>query len=211
MSKAVLLSIQPKWCEKIARGEKTVEVRKTRPAVYQPFKCYIYCTYGKGLIERYDPIYPNMLLDQTVNRDKTLGNCCNGKVIGEFVCMSHSIEEYHADEMPFGEYDIDEDIVAATGMTKEELWSYGQGATLYGWHISNLKIYKEPKELCEFFHPCIKKKYPYCLDCEHGLRDGEKPVLPGLRWCDVPCDNWLKRPPQSWCYVEEVQGDAKTD
>ena len=29
MSKAVMLSIRPKWCEKIASGEKTIEVRKT--------------------------------------------------------------------------------------------------------------------------------------------------------------------------------------
>ena len=193
MSKAVLISIQPKWCEKIARGEKTIEVRKTRPALYKPFKCYIYCT-ASGIT--------------AAERDRNIFTDLRGKVIGEFVCMSHSIKEYHADEMPFGEYDIDEDVVAATGMTEEELWSYGQGVTLYGWHICNLMIYKEPKELCEFFHPCIKKKYPYCLDCEHGLHDGEKPALPGLRWYDVPCDNWLKRPPQSWCYVEEVQGDA---
>ena len=27
--KSVLISIQPKWVEKIARGEKTIEVRKT--------------------------------------------------------------------------------------------------------------------------------------------------------------------------------------
>lgn len=44
MSKAVMISIRPKWCEKIARGEKTIEVRKTRPKLETPFKCYIYCT-----------------------------------------------------------------------------------------------------------------------------------------------------------------------
>ncbi len=31
MSKAVLISIRPKWVEKIANGEKTIEVRKTKP------------------------------------------------------------------------------------------------------------------------------------------------------------------------------------
>lgn len=30
MSKAVMLSIQPKWCELIASGEKTIEGAKTR-------------------------------------------------------------------------------------------------------------------------------------------------------------------------------------
>ena len=47
MSKAVMISIRPKWCEKIARGEKTIEVRKTRPKLETPFKCYIYCTKAK--------------------------------------------------------------------------------------------------------------------------------------------------------------------
>ena len=44
MSKAVLISIRPKWCELIANGTKTVEVRKSRPKLHTPFKCYIYCT-----------------------------------------------------------------------------------------------------------------------------------------------------------------------
>lgn len=42
MSKAVMLSIRPKWCEKIINGDKTIEVRKTRPKLDTPFKCYIY-------------------------------------------------------------------------------------------------------------------------------------------------------------------------
>lgn len=42
--KAVLISIRPKWCEKIISGEKTIEVHKTRPKMDTPFKCYIYCT-----------------------------------------------------------------------------------------------------------------------------------------------------------------------
>lgn len=48
--KAILMSIQPKWCEKIVNGEKTIEVRKTRPKLEPPFKCYIYCTKGKEVL-----------------------------------------------------------------------------------------------------------------------------------------------------------------
>lgn len=44
MDKSVLISIRPKWCEKITSGEKTIEVRKTRPKLDTPFRCYIYCT-----------------------------------------------------------------------------------------------------------------------------------------------------------------------
>ena len=48
MSKAVLISIRPEWCEKIINGRKTIEVRKTRPKMNTPFKCYIYeCGNGK--------------------------------------------------------------------------------------------------------------------------------------------------------------------
>ncbi len=46
--KAVLISIRPKWCEKITNGEKTIEVRKTRPKMKPPFKCYIYQTEKGG-------------------------------------------------------------------------------------------------------------------------------------------------------------------
>lgn len=44
MSKAVMLSIRPRWVQKIANGKKTIEVRKTKPKLETPFKCYIYCT-----------------------------------------------------------------------------------------------------------------------------------------------------------------------
>lgn len=49
--KSVLISIQPRWCELIASGKKTIEIRKTKPKLETPFKVYIYCTYGEGLIE----------------------------------------------------------------------------------------------------------------------------------------------------------------
>ena len=60
MSKAVLISIRPEWCEKIINGQKTVEVRKTRPKMDTPFKCYIYkCGSGKVIGE--------FLCDQIIN------------------------------------------------------------------------------------------------------------------------------------------------
>lgn len=37
--KSIMLSIQPKYCEMIANGKKTVEVRKTRPKAEPPFRC----------------------------------------------------------------------------------------------------------------------------------------------------------------------------
>ena len=57
---AVLISIRPEWCEKIINGQKTIEVRKTRPKMNPPFKCYIYkCGNGKVVGE--------FLCDQIIN------------------------------------------------------------------------------------------------------------------------------------------------
>lgn len=68
MSKAVMLSIRPKWCEKIISGEKTIEVRKNRPKLKTPFKCYVYETQG------------------WVERDGIMEFALGGRVIGEFTC-----------------------------------------------------------------------------------------------------------------------------
>lgn len=166
MSKAVLISIQPKWCELIVNGEKTVEVRKTKPKLKPPFKCYIYQTKGK---ER--------LIDIIKDGDNCYGETYHGKpvfikmregsgygvlfgreqkVIGEFTCDTYVIDRtYGHDPLLYG----------AACMNAIEAAAYALNNPMYGWHISNLKIYDEPKELSKL---------------------------------------GLTRPPQSWCYVEEV-------
>lgn len=42
--KSVLASIKPEYCKLIASGQKTVEIRKTRPKIDTLFRCYIYET-----------------------------------------------------------------------------------------------------------------------------------------------------------------------
>lgn len=69
--KSVLISIKPKDCELIANGSKTIEVRKTRPKIEIPFKCYIYCTHSGVTVKE---------------RDRNIYTDFSGKVIGEFVC-----------------------------------------------------------------------------------------------------------------------------
>ena len=156
MSKAVLISIRPKWCEKIVSGEKTIEVRKTRPKLNPPIKCYIYCTRGGD---------PRRLVGE------------RGKVIGEFVCKQ--IDEIVPTNEPYGIYDIDDDYVLQTCLENGALWDYGHGQPLYGWRISNLKIYDTTRELREF----------------NGLRD--------TKFGAAPYE--ISRPFQSWGYVEELK------
>lgn len=75
--KAVMLSIRPEWCQKIAAGDKTIEVRKSKPKLETPFKCYIYCT--KGNVD----MVPSKIWWKA---DSTgFQHIMNGKVIGEFV------------------------------------------------------------------------------------------------------------------------------
>lgn len=174
--KSVMLSIRPKWCEKIASGEKTIEVRKTKPKLETPFKCYIYCTSGRPDLNI--PISPERLMQDYLETGSMQSLNCplgNSKVIGEFTC--DRIDRLAPANEPYGIYDIDDDYVLQTCLENGALWDYGHGTPLYGWHISNLHIYDQPRELSEFT----------------GLRN--------TRFGAAPYD--IKRPPQSWCYVEE--------
>ena len=37
MRRSVIISINPKWCEKIAAGQKQIEIRKNRPTYETPY------------------------------------------------------------------------------------------------------------------------------------------------------------------------------
>lgn len=208
MSKAVLLSIRPKFCELIANGNKTIEVRKTRPKLDTPFKCYIYCTNDrKIMLERsnYDKsIYLNGNIYYPCKVDCSL----NGKVIGEFVC--DEIHEFKADDdYDYGIYDIDDDLVIQTCLVNGELWDYGKGKTLYGWHISNLTIYDESKELSKFVTEgdCDCMNCAKCAWLDKGNSTAEIDDDCELAYVNVRDGVSLKpifRAPQSWCYVEEL-------
>ena len=147
MRKAVLISIQPKWCELIASGRKTVEVRKSRPKIDTPFKCYIYCTnnqvFAQSSMEGEYFTAPKSGLREL--------ECCgskilNGKVIGEFVC--DDITKFAIDPK------LDNltlmSMANRSCLSKPQLEDYCSDYWLYGWHISDLKIYDKPKELSEF-------------------------------------------------------------
>ena len=222
-TKAVLISIKPRWCDLIMDGKKTVEVRTSRPKINTPFKCYIYCTLS-GSKEFY------MELQNGVDKwytEKWYDK--RGKVIGEFVCdriSKYEMEWYGGyakdtyQDIRFLYYDGDlereaEALVASNDMTEDELnkcylladsclsfddvGKYVCGKkdfgfhTFYGWHISELKIYDTPKEL-----PELKGYDSECFF--HAMREYGCKDLDGKR-CRV-CH--LFSPPQSWQYVLEV-------
>lgn len=145
--KSVLISIRPKWCEKIASGDCNILVKKSAPKEV-PFKAYIYCTKDKPYLYRIDDDN-NFELTNTL-RPKTYDyvkdyNEQNGKVIGEFICDKVST---YPRNYKFG-YEISENEFNETALMAEQFVDYGNGGTLYGWHISDLKIYEKPLSLSE--------------------------------------------------------------
>lgn len=198
MSKAVLISIRPELVEKIANEIKTVEVRRTKPHLDTPFKCYIYCTNTKPFLVWGDVFRGDWCTEFTrlsgygrVEAD-SIWDVFNGHVAGEFTC--DRVEAIKAVTEPYGIYDVDDDFVKQTGLVDGALWDYGKGATLYGWHISKLEIYDTPKVLSKFRRICDKGCR--CEGCARYWGNGGNCGIGSLR---------IKRPPQSWCYVEELK------
>lgn len=193
--KAILQSIKPQYCELIAAGKKTIEVRKTIPNIPTPFKVYIYQTKTVYVSKNKDNEFLKPILDNRL-----------GKVIGEYIC--DEIIEFTVDEYSEHSYCISDDELAETCLSKVQLWDYGKGKTLYGYHISNLVIYDKEKELKEFRKPLsIMEKMIDDDGC--WLCDG----CPDAKWegrnlvkCSDPCcsNRIITRPPQSWCYVEKI-------
>lgn len=180
--KAVMISIRPEWCVKIANGQKTIEVRKDFPKLKTPFKCFIYCTKSPPYLVLGDVFRGNWETEYTTTHgysraeaDRIWGTM-NGKVIGEFLCdtiidIMISCSDQNMRGIPF----------PGTGLTDREIMDYiGNGNHGFGWHISDLVIYDIPKELSEFTRL-------------RNTKFGLEPVS-------------LVRPPQSWCYVEEMEG-----
>lgn len=207
-NKSVLISIQPQWCELILRGKKTVEVRKSRPKLKPPFRCYIYCTYGNVLIEHNDIIHPDHLAEGIkVSKNKIWDNCCNGKVIGEFVCndifeivkVGYTMREALQYRAVKDCTVLSDDIFDHSCLSKNAIEKYLDGRKGYAWHISNLVIYDKPKELGEFYKPCIYAKSGECI----GIRC-DKALFTRTGLFD-DCGNILSKAPQSWCYVEELE------
>lgn len=144
MAKAVLISIRPEWVKKILAGEKTIEVRKTRPKLETPFKCYIYCTNSGVAMGMWGK---------------------HGKVVGEFTC--NKVTNLFSNSR----FWLNEDDVLQTCLSAAEIRKYANGANgLYGWHISDLVVYNKPKELPQFRKCCGTQD---CDKCQFWENTGE--------------------------------------
>jgi hypothetical protein len=113
-------------------------------------------------------------------------------VVGEFICrkidtiqrmgIDNNFDYCYLSLNEFGNDDIAIEIqdIKKSLIPKHELNAYGKSAPkLFAWHISELKIYDKPREI---------RAFTGLLNTRFGVRPVE-----------------AKRPPQSWCYVEELK------
>ena len=176
--KSIMISIQPQWIEKIINGEKTIEIRKTKPSCELPCKVYIYCTMPNKQENRKPHSWEVVWLK---------------RVVAEFTLNKVDILERDLNDwLPKNRYDISNELLKDINLNQNELWNYGQGKILYAWHIDDLKVYDKPKLLQVFFRPCG--------DCDK--KDTNRCIYE-----DSYCRAKVIRPPQSYCYVEELENE----
>lgn len=205
--KAVMISIQPKQCGQIANGKQTVLVRKTKPKIDVPFKCYIYCTTA---IKKTNILWGSRLRGKYYYCDDRSHNLCdaplNKTVICEFVCdRIEGISKERLGSLSLGEF---EDVQKSC-LTEQQIWHYcGKRDIFYTWHISDLVIYDNQKMTSAFLVKGECNEEELCCFCEYFYR--------GQGWLDGSyCDesyckieNGYKpvtKPPKSWQYVDELR------
>lgn len=199
--RAILISIKPEWVAKILNGEKTIEIRKTMPKCVLPCRVYIYCSkdkkkpllgnaYASGswkLWNAYKLIKDNVPVKGWDARTGYTYDCslANGKVIAEFTL--NKIDDFKVFENSSVQYWNWYNLEKSC-LTYDEISNYiGKDKIGYAWHIDDLKIYDKPKELNKFYN--YDKVYNNSF---------------GWAFTEQEKRKYLKRPPQSWCYVEAV-------
>ena len=217
--KSILISIRPKWveriCHKIGKDtnrnpiyEKPIEVRKSKPSEV-PFRGLIYATKPKewykcgAVCVSDESLWLSNGKVEMCDGLKFWGDsvedyqCLNGKVIGEFICDKVYLIKNNGDSFSVAdeEQSVTNEIARKSCLDYYDMVSYLGNKDGYGWHISDLKIYDKPKELSEYWGriKCLSEHTVECWNCFAKCveRNGNhyQPIT---------------RPPQSWQYVEEI-------
>lgn len=187
----VLVSLKPYYYYLVGEGIKKIEVRKNMPRAsdwnkevlfYMSKDVKSFAKIPKEFQEKYRKHF--------------------GEVGMQFVC--DKIEEFHEYELSPSKKFYEFEKARISLFLKESCLSYNEVCDyrknlpyykpLYGWHISDLVIYDKPKPIMQFYKPCpIKLGFKNCPGCE---------LYSTYTGC---CMNNIDRPPQSWCYVDELE------
>lgn len=202
--KAIILACSPAECEKIANGDMSILVRKVVPNESNlPIKVYIYCMKSDKYLLDSDCDGSMFCWDKKEHHypfkyEKDHEELFNGKVIGSFVCDKvdkYTFSHYEA------EYRVTHIEQEAMCLNHPDLIRYGKGKTLYGLHITDLKIYDKPRELSEFKTPPCEKSEKACGNCKWLVKIN----TPDVYECECYVEDGIPitRPPQNYIYVEE--------
>lgn len=233
--KAIMISIKPEFVEKILNGEKTIEIRKTMSKCKLPCKVYIYCT--KGKYEQYTPplsdtnyehafgyvMNGKVVAEFTLKQVEKINCCAVPYMKSNNLGYGHFIDDgvYQLKDKDGIVFERNDNSIETMLKNKDfekmklsplDVYKYISGyGVFYAWHIDELKIYDKPKELSEFRkdldcddYPCNKNR-----DCKYNYYD----TSDGCWACGIDFDGTnciykqIKRPPQSWCYVEELENE----
>lgn len=225
MKRAILMSIQPQWLEKILNREKVIEIRKTMPKCELPIDVYLYCTNTPKYHHLYDLTYVNKgdtLYAVTQHNKYSLvpKGFLNGKVVAKFTL--NTLKEVYCERLNNGvgydyyyELECGTSIAEEANISEDELYNYlgykdRPEKVGYAWYIDNLEIFDKPKELSYFHKPCICPKMQYCPSCPKGyvyMSEDEEEyyrATNGQEGCETEwvCLNVVEKAPQSWRYVE---------
>ena len=176
----VLASLKPYYYYLVGEGIKTIEVRKDMPKANDWNKEVLF--YMSKDVKSFAKI-PEEFQEKYRKHF--------GKVGMQFICDNIEKLEEHIEEGGLY-YTLNSDFNEAAQLDNWQLHDYGKGKPLYGWHISDLKIYDTPKELGEFSRPCSYSGL--CFSCKRAsfYEDG-----------NLLCNTEITRSPQSWGYINE--------
>lgn len=169
--KALLISVNPKQAAKILNGEQTVIIKKTMPKCALPIDVYVYCTKwlkegilvknsslrSIGFVKGNAPKKDNL---ERLSHIRTL----NGKVVVKL--RIREIDKIRHD--PWGESFFTEKDDYRTNVLPKACIGYDElkrylyenefsSGRCYAYHVSDLQIFDEPKELSDL-------RYWGCLD-----------------------------------------------
>lgn len=190
--KSVLRSIKPYYLYLIITGRKTVELGKDFPVSPDWDRTVeLYCSKDKKSFKRIP------------EADREWMQKYLGKVACRFVCDKDESRWFYMDTDGTPISNIKSDYEQASCLKRKEIIDYilrpnkkqnsEKGTNwVHGWHISELKVFEEPKGLSELYQQCKTS----CYNCKNP------------RYFDGSCDergkHRIKLPPQSWFYMEAV-------
>lgn len=155
----VLRSIKPYWMYLILKGIKKMDLGKTFPTILElpghSVEVLCYCSKDMKSFKRIP------------KEDQAWMQGLLGKVPASFTCDDVAVF--------FSQF---VDSVSSEGLEDscvsiDEFKRYARGKTVYGWVISNLKMFDVPVMICELYHEVVRGALPFRLI----------------------------RPPQSWQYI----------